>query len=370
METKRRNKYRELKKRILNTPLDKYEGEVPNKNNIWIKNVADSEFGSHYDLSYLKLFEHYENLGKIKPGDKVFESTSGSAGVSMVNIGKELGYECHIAMPAGGEKARENAILNSFDKDKKIVNYNPENKDIPIIENNTNYLILTPKDKYVNGFMDLIKPLLVKNRDIFFLNHSMGKAKDMVNEVTLQGMENIAKESMRELDNLDKGIDYFIPAVGNGSSILGPGRALNSNTRVIAFEPFQAALAYDLIHPGKYKELYGIEPGTLPRSLLPGTSFSIKGDHVPTPHIREAVDKGILEDVVLVSDWQMDENYKEFTGNNLDAAIPRWHTEKYKDFGRSTRAGIAVAKKLAKNTKNKNYLLIGYDKMSRYDDQR
>lgn len=370
LNKKRENKYQELEEKIRNTPLIPYTGEVANNNNIWIKNVSESAFGSHYDLPYLELFKHYETIGKIKPGNKVFESTSGSAGVSMVNIGKELGYECNVAIPKGGEKAREKAIFESFDKNKKIIHYDPMSREIPTLKDDTNHLILTPKNKYVNGFMDLIRPLLVKNRDVFFLNHSMGKTKEMVNEVTLKGFENLAKESLRDLNTLGETIDYFVPAVGNGSSILGPGRALSKETKTIGFEPFQAALAYELIHPGKYEEQYGIKPGTLERSMLPGMSFSIQGKHVPIPHITTAIDQGILEDVILVSDWHTDANYQAHTGKQIGSEIPRWHHENYQGLGRSTRAGIAAAKKLSENTQGKNILLLGYDKMERYDDQR
>ena len=347
LNNQREKKYQELEEKIRNTPLIRYEKDVANNNQIWIKNVSESAFGSHYDLPYLQLFRHYEEQEKIQPGSKVFETTSGSAGISMANIGRELGYECHIAIPEGGEQAREKAIKEAGAT-----------------------LHTTPKEQYVNGFLDFVKPWLKEQlrtgERAFYLNHSMGQTKELVNEVVLKAFENLAHESMQELDQ----IDYFMPAVGNGSSILGPGRVFNKETTTIGFEPFQAALAYNLLNPGKYEEQYGIEPGTLERSMLPGMSFSIKGDHVPIPHIKTAIQQGILEDVILVSDWHTDANYQAHTGKQIGPEIPRWQHESYQNLGRSTRAGIAAAKKLSETIEGKNILLLGYDTMERYDDQR
>ena len=57
-----------------------------------MKRECDNPFGSHYDMVYLALYRHYEESGKIRPGDKVLETTSGAAGVSFAGIGKELGF--------------------------------------------------------------------------------------------------------------------------------------------------------------------------------------------------------------------------------------------------------------------------------------
>jgi len=341
----RKKLYDNLEKKLVNTPLEKYRGEVPNGNSIWIKRQCDSLFGSHYDLPYLNLFKHYESIGAIKPGDKIFETTSGSAGISVAGIGKLLGYECHIAIPDGGEKVR-----------------------VEDIKKNGGIVYLTEKNKYVNGFLGFAPRFLAKNRDIFYLNHSMGKTKKEINEITISSMEKISRESLESLNSNGKDIDYFVPAIGNGSSLLGPGRVFDkSKTKVIGFEPFMSGLAYDLVYPGKYEEVYGIKPGSLPKQGLPGMSFQIKGRHTPIPAIKKAVKENILKGVVLVSDEKNDRNYFELTGKKLSEDLPHWDKNLYGEFGRSTQAGIQVSKKLAKDVSNKNFLIIGYDKIERYD---
>lgn len=345
MEQTRTQKHQELEQEIGRTPLVKYNGNIPNGNQIYIKRECDNPFGSHYDRVYSALFKHYEEQGKISPGAKVLETSSGSAGVSFAGIGRKLGFDCYVALPAGGEKAREIALL----------------EQLP----NEDHLIFTPAEEYVNGFPKFLKKFLAEHKDYFFLNHSMGPrdkstGRPTNNEVTLRALEGIAKESLDETD-----IDYFIPAMGNGSSVLGPGRAFNEGAKVIPFETVQSAVAFDLMHPGEYERIFGIKPGTLSRHRLPGTSYQ----GIDFPHVRNSVETGLIDDVALISDARMDEEYEKITGKQETRRLPHWDAqlEKCDDLGRSTRAGIATALDIAKNVKGKSLLVIGYDKAERYD---
>ena len=346
LSTERERLYDDMARRIGCTPLVRYAGSVPNGNTIWIKRECDNPFGSHYDRVYIALFRHYESIGKIKPGDKVLETTSGSAGVSFAAIGKLLGYDCYIAMPAGGEKARIEAIKRHLISE--------------------DHLIFTPAEDYISGFPKFLRKFLSENKDYFFLNHSMGsydKANGVYenNEVTLSSLENISKE-VRDLMR----VDYFIPAVGNGSSVLGPGRVFGDETSVIAFETFQSAVAFCHMYPDNYYNTYGIKPGTLSRHRLPGTSYQ----GIDFPHIKNSVKEGVIDEVILVSDEKMDAEYATLTGRDDTKDLPHWdmELENREDFGRSTRAAIAVALETARNVHEKNLLIIAYDKADRYDN--
>ncbi|RLE39350.1 hypothetical protein DRJ17_01355 [Candidatus Woesearchaeota archaeon] len=337
-----------LEVEIGRTPLIRYKGRVPNKNKIWIKRECDNPFGSHYDRVYLKLFKHCEEQGKIYPGDKVIETTSGAAGVSFAGIGRLLGYDCYVALPAGGEKAREEAIKSQLPND--------------------DHLILTPAEEYISGFPKFLKKFLAEHKDYFFLNHSMGPRNKQIgryenNEITLKALEEIAKEVVEEIE-----VDYFIPAVGNGSSVLGPGREfkrVSPKIKIIAFETFQSAVAYEQMYPNEYERIFGIKPGTLSRHRLPGTSYQ----GIDFPHIRNAVEGGIIDDVVLVSDTRMDEEYERITERNCTKKLPHWDMPlvDHEDLGRTGKAGIAVALKIAEKVNGKNLVVIGYDKAERYD---
>ena len=335
--------YGEIGECIGNTPTVVYRGNVPNGNEITIKRECDNLFGSHYDRVFVALFRHYEGVGAIQPGDKVIETTSGAAGVSFAGIGKRLGYECFVALPAGGEIAREEAIKAQLDS--------------------SDHLILTPECDYISGFPEFLAKFLPQHRDYFFLNHSMGK-RGSNNELTLTAMESIATELI-ENGNLD----CFIPAVGNGSSVLGPGRKikqLSNGLNVIAFETFQSAVAYELMNPGEYEKVYGIRPGSMSRHRLPGTSYP----GISFPHIINAVNDSIIDEVMLVSDQMTDGEYHKLTGRKDTESLPHWDSEicDNGDLGRTGRAGIAVALRLAEKIEDKKMAVIAYDKADRYDD--
>jgi len=321
---------------IGNTPLIEFSGSVPNNNRIWIKLECENPFGSHYDRVYRKLFGHFVQNGLLQPGATVLETTSGTAGVSFAAIGRELGYKCLVAIPEGGERAREEAIKQAGAE-----------------------LIFTPAKDYVSGFPRFLKRYLVQHRGVVFLNHSMGP-RNTENEVTTSALAEIAIELQQQLEQ----IDYFIAAVGNGSSILGPGRVLKNKARIVTFEPFQSAVAYDLLYPGRYEGVYGIKPGILPRHRLPGTSFQ----GIDFPHIRIAFqNEQLVSETVLVSDKITDGQYQDQTGRQLTATLPHWDNVQL-PYGRTTRAGLAVALQVAGQVSGQNFVIIAYDKPERYDN--
>ena len=183
------------------------------------------------------------------------------------------------------------------------------------------------------------------------------------NEITLQAFEAIAKEVLAETS-----IDFYLPAVGNGSTVLGPGRAfLEKGVRMVTFESAQAAVAYDQLYPGRYQQLFGIAPGTLPRHRLRGTSYQ----GIDFPHIRYAVEEGMIHDAILISDRWQNRDYHELTGRDDLEKLPHWDQsfEGQEDVGRSTRAGIAACLELAKSVKDKTMLIIAYDNANRYDSE-
>lgn len=283
-----------------------------------------------------------EELGNISKGDHVLETTSGSAGISFAAIGKRLGYKCHVAMPEDFGEKRANAIKDHGAE-----------------------LIPTEKGKALAGFTKFLEDHLPNHPEQFFLNHSRGE-HGANNEVTLKALADIAQEVLEK----ESRIHYFVPGIGNGSSVLGPGRVFREiGTAIYGFEHFQSAVAYDMKYPGKYKEQYGIDPGTLKGHKLLGTSFQ----GVYFPHLKHAVDKGVLDKIYLVSDAEMDTAYSEKIGPHEGGPwdLPHWDQEfeDTEDFGRTTLAGLAVALDVAKlrSSGNSNILIIWYDKASRYD---
>ncbi len=342
MNPQRQQLYDELAARIGNTPLIPYTGDFPNNNHLFLKRECDNPFGSHYDRVYLELFREFEEYRGLQPGAKVLETTSGTAGTAFAGIGKLLGYECHIAI-AGGVDA---AIVN-------------------IIQEQGVTIYRTAERDYINGFPDFLREFLPLHPDFYFLNHSMGKragAGFSNNEITLNAFGTIAREIMQEID-----IDIYMPAVGNGSTVLGPARVFTAQTKIITFESVQAAVMYDQKYPSRYEDRFGIKPGTLPRHRLRGTSYQ----GIDFPHIRHTVEADLITGAMLVSDRWQDYYYAQATGRDDFKALPHWDQTfaGYEDLGRSTRAGIACAIELAKSVENQNIVILAYDKADRYDSE-
>ncbi len=358
MDNTRKQLYQQLEQTIGNTPLVLYPQKLSNGNQLFIKEECRNPFGSHYDRVYLELFQQFENSGKIKQGDKVLETTSGTAGVSFAGIGKLLGFDCHVAIPLGVDQV----IIEEIRKQGAE-------------------LYFTPEKDYVSGFpLFLIQFLSEHKGEFIFLNHSMGKRSGSAylnNPLTLVALRKIGEEVVQQMKNgvqnkmqngYDLTVDYFLPAVGNGSTILGPAPAFEGlSTKIIAYESFQAAVVYDLLQPEKYQQEYGIAPGSLPRHKLRGTSYQ----GIDFPHIRNAVAQQLIFDSVLVSDREIDANYFAATGRNDTLQLPHWDDQVFEElqleYGRSTRAGIAVAQQLSKKVEGKNFVIMAYDTIERYD---
>ena len=121
-------------------------------------------------------------------------------------------------------------------------------------------------------------------------------------------------------------IDVYIGGIGNGSSIVGPGRVFrehNPNILIIGYKPRKAG-----------KSEY---PGLMNQDGLERT--------IDFPHIVEA--SKIMSKVFLVDDWNRG-------------------VINHEDLGRSAKAGIGVALDVAKEVSKKNILVLGYDKAERY----
>ena len=299
MNQVRNKKYAELSKKIGETPLVKYKGEVANDNTIFIKRECDNPFGSHYDRVYLNLYKDWEENQGLKSGMNVLETTSGSAGVSFSGIGKYLGYNCLVMVPEGDQLQKRREAIKEQGAE----------------------LILTPENEYINGFPSRILDNISKY-NAKFLNHSMGR-KGTNNEVTLNSLEEIALETLNETS-----IDFYIAGIGNGSSVVGPGRIFkkhNPEVKIIGYKPRNS---------GKSNF-----PGLINQEGLDSSII------IPFPHIREA--EKLMDEEILF----------EESGETLI---------KYEDLGKTSLVGISVALEIANRVSNKNLLVLGYDKFERY----
>jgi cysteine synthase len=369
--------------------LAELEGFLP-QGRLFAKCEYKNPTGSHYDRVYFHLLRKLEQEGAILPGRNVLvETTSGNAGASFAWLCRELGYGCKVFMPDNLPSARI----------EDVTQYGAE-------------VVLTPGDDYVRGAAEAMGEFLraenkgkpAEQRKFFSPNHS----QKFESTVPLEG---IATEALQQMQGLGEKIDVFVPGVGNGATVLGPGRVLKAEgVQVMAAEPFASAKLFELAHPGVYREMFGIEPGSMQHEIY-GTGVP----DVNFPFINAAVQgdaehKPVVDAVCLVTDrntlaslrkkidpfcgdfggyyWAVDrKNRPDLLERALQARgvsltnwanasrLPKWeevHNELARQghlVGRSSALCIAAAKAHASEVPGgHNYLVILYDTLRKYED--
>lgn len=351
MNTQRAQLYSRLEVKTSNTRLVEMNNVLPNGNKLFVKLECENAPGfNHYVRIYLALFKHFEEKGLIKPGQRVYDFTSGSAGIAMASLAAQLGYVCEVAMPADGEKARERAILEW----------------IP-----SHQLHLTDSLAYVDGAPVFSRKFLAKNRDCFFFNHSMvleGKVP-VVNEEAMAACANVVDEALRDMENVTP--DVFVAISGNGTTQNGYGRRIKElcpSVKIVGAESFESGFVYDKLYPGRFEEEFGMslsQRGEFSRHRLPGTSYRV---HFDVPALEASLP--LLAEEKLVWDSSTLREYTEITGQEppkdaivFDTGIPN----ELKTFGRTTWVSYKVAENLARETEGQSYLIVAYDHANRYD---
>lgn len=349
MNTQRKNLYARMMSEVRNSPVTTIEFEG---NTYHFKLDYKLPYGEcHYSRVFLKLIYLKECLGLIKPGDTLLETTSGSGGRAAAAVATALGYKIKIAVPAGGEKARERAIEAAGAE-----------------------LILTPAEAYVNGFPEFIKRFLVKHPGTHYINHMMGDVTGRGTVVNVDAIDAF-RPFVEEVVGAGIQPDVVICPLGNGTTTLPMAegfKLLSHDVKIVGFEAVSSALVYRKKFPGKYTEVFGdINPELVPRHDLPGTTPA--NPIMPVPALDAVVP--LLDLVGLVTDDHIDRNFFDTFGfKPVDKSrwVVKWddfHHEAQAEFGRTGRAGFAVAVKLARMTKmsDKHFLIPVFDAAWHYD---
>jgi cysteine synthase len=349
MNKQRKAQYESMFAEVRNSPVTTIEFE---SNTYHFKLDYKLPYGEcHYSRVFLKLIYLKECLGIIKPGDVLLETTSGSGGRAAAAVATALGYKIKIAVPAGGEKARELAIEKAGAE-----------------------LILTPSEAYVNEFPEFIKNFLVEHPETKYINHAMG---DICGKG--KGINYIAIDAFRPFvdEVVEAGIqpDVVICPLGNGTTTLPIVTGFKSpfrNSEVLGFESVASGNAHRKYYPsGKYERIFGINPDMFLRHDLPGSSPS--HTTFPMPALDAAIP--LLDGVGLVTSDYVDQLFMESVGfKPADKSdwVVKWddfHHEALTEFGRTGRAGFAVAATFARKKEllGKEFLIPVFDAARHYD---
>lgn len=348
MNNSRKALYNNILNSVKNSPIQSIEFEG---NTYHFKLDYKLPYGEcHYSRIFAKLIYYKECLGIIKPGDVLLETTSGSGGRAAAAVATALGYKIKIAVPAGGERAREIAIEKAGGE-----------------------ICLTPKEAYVNGFPEFVKSFLKANPGTKYINHVMG-------DVTGRGVgiNGVAIEAFRPFveEVIEAGIspDVVICPLGNGTTTLPMVtgfKSLFNNVQVIGFESVASAFAHRRLRPGKYENIFGMNPEIIGRHDLPGTTPATT--IFPVPAMEQAA--LLLDGVGLVTSDYVNQLFLDKVGflpTDKSRWVIKWDDLQHDDiteFGRTGRAGFATAIKYAQmnNLTQKQFLIPVFDAAWHYD---
>lgn len=336
-------------------------------NHIYVIDHSAQE-GCHYRGIFIRLIEILENEGlkkesgilPIRPDTAILvETTTGNAGIDFFAAATKAGYEAAVIIPDGLPSSR----------------YRP-------LERFGQTIIKTPPEGYALNMPDALTKLLRQNKErlrrgekmYVSPNHSMGRMAQ-VTTLTMATMID------RFTDTIDEQIDLAIFGMGNGSSVYGPAKRLREfspSTQIVAVESIASGGAYEIMHPGKYEELFGLRPGD-PRLMAHYKLFGLNAPiSVEMPSKTQAITERIVDEIELVTDNGMNRTMEKIDTVLPDhrqnfLQLPNWELTKkvvesrYK-FGNSSMANISVALQFLENKKNTNVLCIVYDGQEKYEE--
>lgn len=196
---------------IGNTPLIKLS-RLPRENDaeVWVKLEGRNPGGSVKDRAALAMIEDAEKRGKLKPGMKIVEPTSGNTGIGLALVAAVKGYHVVLTMPES----------MSVERRRLLEAYGAE-------------LVLTPAEKGMRGAIARADELILASGRQYFKPDQFGNpANPEAHRRTT------AKEILKQMGA--KKIDAFVAGVGTGGTITGVGEVLRKKFRklhVVAVEP-------------------------------------------------------------------------------------------------------------------------------------
>ncbi|NLB26146.1 MAG: cysteine synthase A [Bacteroidales bacterium] len=221
---------------IGNTPHVKINRLFPAGYEVWVKVEKTNPGGSIKDRIALSMVEDAENKGLLNPGSVIIEPTSGNTGIGLALVAAVKGYRLILTMPESMSVERRQ-VLNALGAE----------------------LVLTPKEKGMNGSIDKAKELASRIKKSWIPFQFKNPANIDVHR---------RKTATEILKDFPGGLDYLISGVGTGGHISGVAETLKKEfpeLKVFAVEPSESPVISGG-QPGPHK-IQGIGAGFIPENL-------------------------------------------------------------------------------------------------------
>jgi cysteine synthase A len=203
---------------------------------VYIKLERSNPGGSIKDRIALSMIEDAEKSGKLAPGGKIIEPTSGNTGIGLALVGAVKGYEVILVMPES----------MSIERRRLMAAYGAKFE-------------LTPRELGMKGAIARATELVAETPGSFMPQQFENPANVDVHKKTT---------AVEILNDFPEGLDYVITGVGTGGHITGIGEILKPkwpNLKVFAMEPEKSPVISGGA-PGPHR-LQGVGAGFIPANL-------------------------------------------------------------------------------------------------------
>ena len=193
---------------IGNTPMVDVSNLSPNPNvRIIAKLENQNPFGSVKDRIAKSMIEAAEKDGRLQPGQRIIEPSSGHTGIALAAIAQLKGYPITILMPTSVSIERRQ-MLEVFGAE----------------------LVLTPGEEGSNGAVRRAQEMAAQHPEWCFLYQYGNDANPMAH------YEGTGPEILRDCPE----ITHFVAGLGTSGTLMGTGRYLKEHkpgVKIIAIEP-------------------------------------------------------------------------------------------------------------------------------------
>lgn len=359
----RKRQYANLEAMVGNTPLTRVD--AGNGNTLWVKIESENPTESHYDRVSLLVLKTLEEEGLIKPGNKILEGTSGSAGRSFAYFCNRLGYQLDMIVPHEDEfpeaRARDIKGLGA-----NLIHAGEKGGIAKVTSMYKRMLVGLRREGFTRHEYELEgKPIMVFKRGdetICAPNHSEI-------EITPRAFGTIAQEVIGQLPAGTK-IDTFIGTLGNGATVKGISevlRATYDDVQIIGTE-FQAAPTNAI---RKLRAEVGEENLRAAFELKYGFPMPERGTQTyhdsfgsSTPGYEPPfVEVAKIDDIVVVGNEWRDYKRRQNT-------YAWYNSNPVNSIGNTSAENAFVALKLSEFSgwRDRNILVLAYDKGDQYPD--
>ncbi|MEW9899753.1 cysteine synthase CysM [Chitinivorax sp. PXF-14] len=204
--------YKTLEDFVGNTPLVKLK-RMPGQtsNTVLVKLEGNNPAGSVKDRPALSMIRHAEARGRIKPGDRLIEATSGNTGIALAMAAAMMGYKMVLIMPEH----------LSIERRQTMAAFGAE-------------IILVSKAQGMEGSRDLADQMVREGKGIVLDQFANP-------DNPLAHYEGTGPEIWRDTQGT---ITHFVSSMGTTGTIMGTGRFLKEQSpavEIVGVQPIDGA---------------------------------------------------------------------------------------------------------------------------------